>query len=332
MAKINTYSSVDDLQNFTPAEKAAFLAGAKCLASGPKNGNTVAANVPFSEFGGYQIFTGSIDLTDMSDTEHLPAPGEVYAALTDGKDVQLHLTTTLGFGDDDRLPGVAVFKYHTDLKPDSDADCYTFVYEWVDSIYFLMLTKPSGSDECVWASVPRLPFSVTLLSVIQKRQVWALFTDGHYSVQGKKFELYGTTYPEDTGCSDGGITLISAASTDYPLDGFKIKTRGYYRITLTLNIRSASSSAVNIPLLFGVAHEYTDGDVRPIDYASMTLSTSSQSESHIVHMHAVTNLYADDVIAPFLSANPMPEPFDQLNDSVNVELVSITFEQLSTHL
>ena len=247
MAKINTYSSVDDLQTFTAAEKAAFLAEAKCLASGPKNGKTVAANVPFFEFRGNKIFTGSIDLPDMSDMTHLPPPGEVYAALADGKDVQLHLTTTLDIGGADRFPGVAIFKYHTDLIADSETDCYTFVYEWIDSIYFLILTKPDGSDEWLWAPLYGIS-SITIMSIIQKRQVWALFEGGHYSVQGKKFELSDSTGSVDTGCSDGGITLISSASTDYPIDGFKINTRGYYRITLTLNIRSASSSAVNIPL------------------------------------------------------------------------------------
>ena len=61
MAKISSYPSVDDQRYFTPAEKTAYLASAKCIASGQPDGATmVTANIPLSDI----VKTKLSDLTD----------------------------------------------------------------------------------------------------------------------------------------------------------------------------------------------------------------------------------------------------------------------------
>ena len=65
MAKMNEYPSVDDQQAFTPAQKAAFLGSAMCIATGSKtqNGAKVTANIPLTDITPV-VPTKLSDLTD----------------------------------------------------------------------------------------------------------------------------------------------------------------------------------------------------------------------------------------------------------------------------
>jgi len=49
MSKLNEYPSVNNTEEFTPEQKAAFLGSANVISTGIKGGSTVTANIPFTE-------------------------------------------------------------------------------------------------------------------------------------------------------------------------------------------------------------------------------------------------------------------------------------------
>lgn len=82
MSKMNEYPSVGDPQEFTQAEKAAFLGSAMCIATGPKNSATVTANIPFSDIRPTKLsdLTDDITVDTYNATSEAPISGKGVAA------------------------------------------------------------------------------------------------------------------------------------------------------------------------------------------------------------------------------------------------------------
>lgn len=79
---MNEYPSVGDPQEFTQAEKAAFLGSAMCIATGTKNSATVTANIPFSDIRPTKLsdLTDDITVDTYDRTSEAPISGKGVAA------------------------------------------------------------------------------------------------------------------------------------------------------------------------------------------------------------------------------------------------------------
>lgn len=161
-------------------------------------------------------------------------------------------------------------------------------------------------------------------------RVYAEFTNGAYNTYIRKFELTSTTEVL-TGLNSANIATTSTWAVS---DGFVVPEAGLYRVTLTLDARCSQPAATIIPFAYGLMSK-ADADANEgsgVVTTALFMLDNVNADAKTVHMHATLMIAANDIIAPFLADNPFPNPFEQTNEPVNINLSSISFEKLGPYV
>jgi hypothetical protein len=266
MAKINTYPSVDDTEAFTPAERAAFLAGANLIASGVRDNEEgpIAANIPLGNVSPTKLSDLTDDITQQTvvSNDTRPVSGAaVYTKLASFGGFQV-VTKTSGANP---VPDVASpdpkIIYLTSVDDSGTNDIYD---EWIYT------GDPTQAlDPTKWERVGAT--SVDLTDYYTKQEADAAFLSSNTVIPAAD----GTTITDTSGTLSVAVPVPSTTSAS---TGDVLTKTSNGIGWQAIGVFSGSTSGLVPSATAGDADKALRGDGTWGDVSSVTISYDSVNE------------------------------------------------------